>query len=202
MLKTIQLLKTPSVERIVKLWEQRYSPELFLKYSLRDPMICAELLRASSPTGRALTASKLRQNIINLRCELAGIKAICLYSYIPNIVDLLEAKELTQCSYKIYFKILEIYQRQSPPAALIEEKLSAMTFGLRFDSQGALGMFKVEELAEALEPLLLEFQQQHHDSKDRRTLGFLTTQLNFANSLLLGKMTSYFKRICSKSLGN
>ncbi|NER28328.1 MAG: hypothetical protein F6J89_12000 [Symploca sp. SIO1C4] len=180
---------------MIKLWEQRYSPELFLKYSLRDPMICTELLRASSPAGRALTASKLRHNIINLRCELAGIKAISLYSYIPNIVNLLEAKQLTKSSYQIYLKILEVYQKQAPPAALIEEKLSTLACGLMVNYKGALGKFKVEELAEVLEPLLLEFQQQHQDAKDRRTLGFLTTQLNFANSLLLNKLTSLEKML-------
>jgi hypothetical protein len=50
-------------------------------------------------------------------------------------------------------------------------------------------MLPIEQLSTALEPVLLEFQEQHRVSKDWRMLGFMTTQLNFSNKLLLRELT-------------
>ena len=51
------------------------------------------------------------------------------------------------------------------------------------------GIPDITKLATELEPVLLEFQEQHVASKDWRALGFITTQFNFTNKLLLPKLT-------------
>jgi hypothetical protein len=47
----------------------------------------------------------------------------------------------------------------------------------------------IAELATELEPLLLQFQKHHVASQDCRTVGFLTTLLNFSNRLIPDKLT-------------
>jgi hypothetical protein len=90
-------------------------------------------------------------------------------------------------------KLLEIYQQPSPTVA--EEKALISTAAATSDevsfsswdllSIEAWGMPAIQEIAAAIEPMLLEFQQQHILSKDWRTIGFITTLLNFSNNLLL-----------------
>jgi hypothetical protein len=50
-------------------------------------------------------------------------------------------------------------------------------------------MPRIDELAQALEPILLEYQEQYIESKDWRTLGFITTLLNFSSQLMLETLT-------------
>jgi len=184
MLKTTNIVNTPSVERLIKLWQKRYTPKLPSVYMWQNQSLHQQLLTTASPAGRALTVTKLHKQIVKIRCELAGIQTNALYSYIPNIVNLWEARRLTQFSYQIYLKILDIYQKPSSTIFSKTDHLSSASV-----SVVSLGAPAIEELATALEPLLLEFQERHKTSQDWRTKGFLTTQLNFSNQLLLQKLT-------------
>ncbi|NEU73919.1 hypothetical protein PI95_015480 [Hassallia byssoidea VB512170] len=181
MLKTSQPVKTPTVDRLLNLWAQRYTVDLS-SLSLENGASAEELLKASSPEGRALTATKLKDNVLDINCNMAWIQTKTLYSYIPNILDLNEAKRITQFAFRVYRKVLEIYQKQSinTGSVSVESKDNSLTLW---------AIPAIEELAYALEPILLVFQEQHIASKDWRALGFLTTQLNFSNSLILKKLT-------------
>ena len=175
MLKATTIIKTSSAERVLNLWARRYTPgisSLLVHYSS-----CDELLQASTPEGRALTANKLREKMLDVNCQMGWIQTKNLYNYIPNVLDLTEARRITKFAFRIYKKLLEVYQQQSPNLEIDNNSLSQWVIPA------------VEELAYALEPILIVFQEQHVVSKDWRSLGFMTSQLNFTNKLILKRLT-------------
>ncbi len=182
MLKTSQVVRTSSVERLLNLWTLRYTLDLS-SVSLENLSSYNSLLEAASPEGRALTATKLKDHVLDINCQMAWIQTKTLYAYIPNILDLKEAKRITQFAFRVYRKILEIYQQQSLNPASLTVKPEANSLSMLW------GIPAIEELAYALEPILVVFQEQHLSSKDWRALGFMTTQLNFCNQLILKKLT-------------
>ncbi len=190
MLKPTQLVKTASVERLLKLWAKRYEPDLSPLPLVADhPLSYEPLVNAASAEGRALTAAKLHERLIEIRCRMAELQTNALYGYIPNILDLAEAKRLPDYAFQIYAKLIEIYQQQSLNIELLPSVPSMAAVVLPHRTLAAWGMPAIDELATALEPVLLEFQEQHIISKDWRTLGFITTLLNFTNQLLPSKLT-------------
>ena len=189
MLSTIQIVRTPATERLLKLWAKRYTPDLSSLPLDQEPWLYVLLVEASSPEGRANTAAKLQDSLVNLNCQMAGIQARSLYEYIPNVLDLNEARRLTQYSCLVYQKILQIYQQSSVITTSLTEKLRVIAGEKENCSLSMWGMPEIEQLATALEPLLLELQKQHIASKDWRTLGFITTLLNFSNKLFLRQIT-------------
>ncbi len=175
MLKASGIVKTSSSERLLNLWARRYTPgisSLLVHYSSQD-----ELLKAATPEGRASTAKKLREKVIDINCQMGWIQTKNLYNYIPNVLDLTEARRITKFAFRIYKKLIEIYQQQSPKIELENNTLSQWVIPA------------VEELAYALEPILIVFQEQHVVSKDWRSIGFMTSQLNFTNQLILKRLT-------------
>jgi hypothetical protein len=182
MLKTSEAVKTPTVKRLLKLWSERYTPELS-SVSSENVWSYNSLLKTLSPEGRAATVAKLKDNVLNTNCQMALIQAKALYSYIPNILDLNEARRITQFAFRVYKKLLSIYQQQSEDSTPTGWEIPA-----------------IDDLAYALEPILLVFQEQHIASKDWRTLGFLTTQLNFTNRLIEKKLTSDEKALLAPYL--
>ncbi|MBO3459752.1 hypothetical protein G7B40_033935 [Aetokthonos hydrillicola Thurmond2011] len=178
MLKTSQTLQTPSVECLLKLWAQRY----VLNFSsVSDRTL---LLLANSSQGRTLTTNKLKDHVLDLNCQMAWIQTKTLYNYIGNILDLNEARRITQFAFRVYKKLLEVYQKHS----LQEDAFPTET--VESPLVPGLSVSQMKELVYALEPTLMVFQEQHQVSKDWRSLGFMTTQLNFSNSLILNKLTS------------
>lgn len=189
MLVVTRSLKNPSVKRLIKLWERRYIPNLSSLESWSEE----ELREAASPHGRALTSAKLRDSLIELTCQMAGMQTNIIYAYIPNVVDLNEARRLTHYAFLIYKKIMEIYQQHSLVSSLPIAIRKAATVNSENASLLSWGMPTIEELATLLEPVLLEFQEQHVASKDWRTLGFITTLLNFSSNLMFRKLTAVEK---------
>ena len=195
MLVTTKIVKTPSVERLLKLWAARYIPDLSSLYGDKvGPLSQEKLLQLTSAEGRALTVDKLHQRLIEVRCQLAGIQTKSLYAYIPNIVELSDTKKLTEVAFEVYVKLLEIYRRPSSNFPQVSPLSRGNVEGASLASwtnltKQALGMPPIEELATELEPVLLIFQKQHTEAKDWRTLGFITTLLNFSNQLLSPKLT-------------
>ncbi|MBD2431039.1 MULTISPECIES: hypothetical protein [Fischerella] len=181
MLKSVETVQTPSVKRLLKLWARRYTLD-FYHMSL-EKSLYTSLITTASPEGRALTSTKLRNNLLNINCQMACIQTKTFYSYIPNIIDLNEARLITQFAFRVYKKILDVYEKHSveinvPTNATWENNHIFI-----------LGIPEITELAYSLEPVLLVFQEQHVVSKDWRSLGFMTTQLNFTNQLILKKLT-------------
>ncbi len=175
MLKVSEIVKTSSTERLLNLWARRYTPgisSLLVHYSS-----CDELLKAATPSGRVATANKLREKILDVNCQMGWIQTKNLYNYIPNVLDLTEARRITKFAFRVYKKLIEIYQQQSPQIEVENNTLSQWVIPA------------VEELAYALEPILIVFQEQHVVSKDWRSLGFMTSQLNFTNKLMLKRLS-------------
>ncbi|TFI52845.1 hypothetical protein BLD44_019240 [Mastigocladus laminosus UU774] len=182
MLKTVETVKTPSVERLLKLWARRYTLEF--SYVLLDKYVHTSLLATASPEGRGFTSARLMKNLLDINCQMGCIQAKTFYSYIPNIIDLNEARLITQFAFRIYKQTLEFYEKNSLQSHLSTTKIS--------DNKNIyiFGVSEITELAYLLEPVLLVFQEQHIMSKDWRSLGFMTTQINFTNQLILKKLTS------------
>lgn len=201
-LKTTQLIKNTSVNHLINLWAKRYTPDLssFSIVKAKDPSVYTSLLEAASLEGRANTALKLHDCSVNNKCQLAGIKTNALYNYIPNVVDLKEARKITHFAYKVYRKLLEIYQQPALIATSPTEKLFALANNSQDLSLSSLGIPSIEQLATALEPLLIKLQEQHIASKDWRTLGFITTQFNFSNKLMLDRLTDAEKALLTPYL--
>ncbi len=187
MLITTEAVKTPSVERLLYLWAQRYKPDLSTLPMAGDASVYDSLLQTVSVEGRTLTATKLKDGLLDSNCQMAWIQAKSLYAYIPNILDLQEARRITQFAFRVYKKILEIYQQRSVSAAVDSQPANGINF--QYNSLAAWGIPAIDQLAYALEPVLLVFQEQHVTSKDWRALGFMTSQLNFTNKLILRKLS-------------
>lgn len=191
MLKTTHLSFTPSVNRLIKIWANRYVPDLSLLYEVSDRTSAyTALALAASPTGRALTTERISGFFVNIRCKMAALKSYGLYASNANKFDLNEASQLSSHALIVYEKLLEIYQQPSFCATSVKGMpLAAAAINSLHGSLGSWGMPPIEELAQTLEPVLLEFQQQHIAAKNWRTLGFITTLLNFSNELIPKKLT-------------
>ncbi|NEO01547.1 MAG: hypothetical protein F6K50_41005, partial [Moorea sp. SIO3I7] len=117
------LINTPrfnktSVERLVNFWANRYVPDLSIIAKNNDFLNISDLLDVASRKGRTQTVTKL-QRLIQINCECAGIKTDAMFSYIPNVVNLTEAKRIAEFVCSVYQKVLEIYQEQSPNPSLM-----------------------------------------------------------------------------------
>ncbi len=190
MLKTTNLPNTPSVNRLVKLWAQRYAPDLSLLASEADQSSAVYALSyAASPEGRVATATKLNQRLIEIKCQMAAIETNCLYAYVPKVVDFNDAKLLAPYAFEVYKKLLNIYQNSSAYNSAQSSSSLMAAVNSKESSLGSWGMPAIAQVAKDIEPLLIAFQGQHIASKDWRTLGFITTMLNFSNKLMPDRLT-------------
>jgi hypothetical protein len=191
MLKIAKLIDSPSVHRLLNLWVERYIPNISTLSFIKNGMEITqtELLKTTTPEGRALTLSKLNEALIELKNYKAILPNSSLYAYIPNIVNLAEAKRLTHFAFLVYKRLIEIYQNLS--YSIPSQNRLCINAGVDnlqdyFDSWVRLSL---EELAITIAPLLLEYKVQHIASKDWRTLGFITTLINFTNQLMFSNLT-------------
>ncbi len=193
MLKAVRDFKNPSVEHLLKLWQQRYTHDLLplLQKNLLD---YNSLIDADSPEGRDLTVKKLKDKILNANCQTGWMYTEKLYDYIPNVLDINEASRITEFSFRIYRKLLEIYQKQSLANT---SSLLGLTPNQRLRY---IGIPEIDGLAYSLEPILLIYQEQHIASGDWRCLGFMTTQFNFTNQLILNELEPAEKLLISPYL--
>lgn len=208
MLKSTQLSDNPSVARLVKLWAERYVTDVSTLALENSGFQITGLVEAASKEGRTKTIAKVKR-LLNLDCQYAGIQANGLFSYLPNIVNLTEAKRLAKFVWQVYDKTLEIYLQQSHLASLQAAKrlaTAATSKGGAADFQNdfvgtalatwdaiasmpSLEMPAVEQLATELEPVLIELQNQHLLAKDKRAIGFVNTQFHFTTRLVLNQLT-------------
>ncbi|MEO1255781.1 MAG: hypothetical protein AAFY41_13000, partial [Bacteroidota bacterium] len=187
--------KTPTVDRLVQIWGERYIPDLSSITDSEDTMEFRQsLVAAASLEGRCDTASKITKRVVAIKCQMASLKTKSLYSYLPSVINFTDTRRLSDFALIIYLKLAEIYQQSAPTAAAAIQNQTTLLVSNHNRNKAAVGaplsmeawgMPSIEQLAMELEPLLLEFQQQHILSKDNRTLGFLTTLLNFCNDLIL-----------------
>ncbi len=191
MLKPTRLINSTATERLVKVWAKRYEPNLSAFPTQDNNLNIYQLIEAASCEGRGSTVAKLKQHL-KTECELAAIQTNTLFSYIANVVNLAEARRLNQFVGQVYLKVLEIYQQQLPTPALRAARSIVVDFSSNVFVQWvmpALELPEIEQLAIALEPMLLQLQTQHLAAKDRRALGFITTQFHFSTKLVLQELT-------------
>lgn len=193
MLVTTSLVSNTSVDCLVQLWAERYVPDLSILSSKEDDLIVSELVDAASGAGRKKTAIKLRR-LLQINCEYAAIMTNMLFSYIPNIVNLTEAKQISQMTLQVYEKAIEIYEQQSLPKVSLEATLQTaskpLTGGMGFSNDDFTECLTsaIKQLARSLEPLLLQLQKQHQLAHDQSLIGFLSTQFHFTAQSLLKRL--------------
>jgi hypothetical protein len=180
--------KSPSVQRLVKLWGERYTVDV--TSLCKNPKFYGELMKAALPEARGLTASKLLNNVIHRTKNQAQIQVKSLYEYIPDIIDSELGQRINQAAGQVYQKVLEMYQQQS---GLIVTPITRQTTTENVYDQVSLllsAIPNIEKLANDLEPLFLKYQDQHITANDWRVVGFLTTLFNFSNKLLINQLTA------------
>ncbi len=193
MLRITRLVNNASVNHLVQLWTERYIPDLSTLSSSTGCFPVSELVEAASPKGRAKTVAKL-QRMVEIRCICAGIKTNIAFSYIPNIVSLTENQGLSKVAAQVYQKVLEVYQEQSLPPTLLtgispKQTINLSTDAFRSSLMPRLSLSEVTQLATALEPLLLQLQEQYLLVPDRRAIGFMSTQFHLSATLILNRLT-------------
>lgn len=187
MLKTAKVASTDAANRLVERWTNRYLPNLSILPASKETFPTLELVEFASPAARSQTAKKVRR-LLQLNCEMAGLEANSLFSYIPNIVNLAETRMLARHVQRVYDRTLEIYSRQKPPSQYLKyiDTSSALFSKLALTS---LMLPLLQQLADELEPELLALQNQHLIVKDSRAIGFLTTQFHFSTREIFRQLT-------------
>jgi len=168
------------VKLLWELWTRRYSIKL-QGLNLDKAATYEALLEASSIKGRINLRNKFPETIVKFKSELGGLKTRVLYQYAPQDVDLEEARTFAESTYRVYWKFLEIYAKPRE-----QKKFTLSDFQYQSTIPlSTLGLPELETMTRELEPIFLECQAQFIYSRDWRTLGFWTTQLNLTNNLLL-----------------
>ncbi len=196
MFKTTQIVTTPSVERLLKLWVRRYTPDLS-SLSLSQEILIASLKETVSPEGRAQTVARLKNNLLDINSQMAWLQTKSLHNYIPNVLDFSEAKKITDSALIVYKVLLDLYQKKASYTTALITTLSHISLNVDDIFIAEFGISAFKELAYTLEPTLIAFQEQHMACKDWCTLGFMTTQLKFTNKLILNQITPIEKALLS-----
>lgn len=187
MLKTARVADSASAQQLIKLWSQRYLPDLSNLPPQKYSFPAIDLIEHASRQGRARTVNRLR-SLLSIQCELAGLEATALFTYIPNIVTLAEARRISPYVKRVYEKVFEIYQQQEPPNSYLRY-IDASSQLFSKIALPSLMLPAMHQLADALEPVLLELQKTYLTAQDRRTIGFLTTQFHFTTKNILQKIS-------------
>ncbi|MEM1256620.1 MAG: hypothetical protein AAGI69_29655 [Cyanobacteria bacterium P01_H01_bin.21] len=184
MLKPTVLSQSPITRSFLEIWINRYKLD-----TLRLLNNCSkeQLSAAIKENGRQQTATKAMK-WIKISCELAGLKTNSLFSYVPNVVSLEDARQIAKYVEKIYASLLEVYRRQSiSPSwlALLDTLNHSNSTSVKVEQINAIKLPAIEQIAREVEPLILELQNRHLACQDRRTIGFMSTQFHFSTQLLL-----------------
>jgi cation transport regulator ChaB len=177
MLKPTRIAQTPTTQELVQHWADRYRTDLQRLSITTDPLILEEYIKAAHPLNRLQTVERIRRSL-HLYCELGAVNTVALFSISENVVNLTEAKRLSQFVQQVYVEILAIYAQQT----------SSLTLS---------SPLPVEKMADAMESVLLQLQEQHHLAKDPRTIGFLTTQFHLSTQVIL-RYCSVYERVWLK----
>ena len=199
MLVSSQISHVSTVESLVNIWTNRYFPDISVVSIDDNPLIRGHLREASLENGRTRTAEKLDKHLIEQQCNLAAVRARGLYSYYETST-FRETAQFAKLISRIYLKLLEVYSELSPIVMASKGNLSEKFGNISLE---AWGIPRIDKLSDVLEPLLLELQNDFMITNKWRSLGFITTQINLSNALLLEQLTpaeqvlinSYFKFI-------
>ncbi|MBO3459291.1 hypothetical protein G7B40_007235 [Aetokthonos hydrillicola Thurmond2011] len=199
MLKTTYVETTPSVKRLLNLWALHYKPDLSSLPLYQESFICL-FLETASPEGRSKTVAKFKDNLLDINSQMAWIQTKSLHNYIPNVLNFKEAKKITDSAILVYKVLLNIYQNQLLYNSSFVNEISRTEDNLHDNSLTDFRILTIQELADGLQPILIEFQEQHIACNDWHSLGFMTTQLKFTNKLILNQVTPIEKLLLSPYL--
>lgn len=187
MLKPVVLSKRLSTRSLLEIWVDRYKLDAFM---LISGCTGNELIDVIEEKGRNKTFKKAHK-WIKISSEFAGLKTNSLFSYIPNVVSLEEARQIAGFVEKIYTKLLDVYQQQqvsSEWVALIDSLNNSNSVIESLEKASSIDLLVIEQVAIEIEPLILALQNQHLACQDRRTIGFMSTQFHFSTQLLLSRL--------------
>lgn len=187
MLKAASLATIPASRSFLELWIKRYRLDAL---PIISTCTGGALKAAIDKDGRRQTARKALRSL-RASSELAALKTNGLFTYLPNMVDLSEVRQIAVFVEKIYAKILELYQQQtiSPAWLALIDTLDHSNNVLEIWQQAStIPLLSIEQLSSEVEPLILELQEQHLRCKDRRTIGFMSTQFHFSTEVLLSRL--------------
>lgn len=183
MLSSSHRPQTATVSRLVDVWAARYRPDFSILTSSARSLIVGELYQLLLQTQSlgAISSSTLNNQMIVESCKLAAVRSKDFYVHFDDL-DIREITALAQLTSNIYLKLLDYYQTHSTVLAVSEWELEH----LPLDRLGQLFKVpKISELANILEPSLSELRLRSSSSPDGKPLGFMTTQINLTNALLL-----------------
>lgn len=187
MLKVARVAESDTAHRLVKRWAGRYLPDLSNLPAEKYSFPATELIECASLEGRSRTVKRLR-SLLLIQCELAGLEANSLLTYIPNIVNLSEARRIAPQVKRVYEAVFEIYQQQEPPSSYLKYINASSQLFSRI-ALPSLMLPAIEQLSALLDPVLLQLQQTFVTARDPRTIAFLTTQFHFTTRNILQKIT-------------
>ncbi|NEO97464.1 MAG: hypothetical protein F6K58_01875 [Symploca sp. SIO2E9] len=185
-----------NANNLVNAWQARYITD-FSTLSVKEEQInFYELMKLTSSKGREKTAREV-QRLLNLKCEVAGIRSNIIFSYIPNIVNLADYKHLSQYIQMIYHHLMEIYKQQPPlslPASLSNTEksfLGAVNISGDFFKQWVMPTVRlptVQQLSRELQPKIEQLRIEHLSTGDRRAIGFVSTQFHFSTRFIFNQL--------------
>ena len=181
-----KIFDSPAAKRLITIWGARYLADLSELSNHSSPPLQGQLREAALKKGRDHTAQKLHGRLIEKQCSLAAVRVKELYSKYDTSV-FLETAHIAKFLSRLYLKLLEAYADFVPIAMAPAGESWEEMENISLDTWGVPNIVK---LADALRTLLLELQQQYVLPKNWQSLGFLTTQINLSNSLLLQLLTS------------
>ncbi|MGQ4648885.1 hypothetical protein [Lyngbya aestuarii] len=220
-------MRQKSSNQIINCWEKRYIPDLSTFVAENNSLDIDQLINLTSSQGRIQTVTKVRR-ILEIKCEVAGIKSNILFSYIPNVIKLADSAQLAKYIQLAYDRMLEIYQQQSHLSvnnSLVSRNLSR-TVDIYSDIfkqwvMPAIRLPATEYLAKEIKPAIAQLRQQHLSTEDSRAIGFVSTQFHFSTTFILSQLklaeqvllSPYFKfveeqvcipwqRVCGAALGH
>lgn len=187
MLKSTVLPKSLSTYSFLELWIDRYKLDGF---KLVNTCTGTDLSQALEADGRKKTIAKAHR-WLRTSSELASLKTNSLFSYVPNVVSLNEAKRIAVFVEKIYGKLLDVYQQQpisSDWQILIDNLNHPNNVSAIWKQIKTIKLPAIEQIASEVEPLILELQEKHLACQDRRMIGFMSTQFHFSAQTLLDNL--------------
>ena len=183
MLKTTRIRQNYSTQSLLEIWANRYKLDAL---KLITECTGDMLMLAINDEGRQQTAEKVHK-WVKISNEVAGLKTNSLFAYAPNVVSLEDARRISNVVTQIYTKLLDIYQKQqtTPPWTDLINTLNSSDSAVQKMSQvSAIDLFVIQQIADEIEPLILELQSQHLASPDQRMIGFMSTQFHFSTQVL------------------
>ncbi|MGD1852615.1 MAG: hypothetical protein ACFB2W_00050 [Leptolyngbyaceae cyanobacterium] len=187
MLKPAVLSSNTAKTSFLKLWTNRYKLDT---YGLISSCTKADLINVIEEKGRQKTVARALR-WIRISSELAGLKTSSLFSYVPNVVSLEDSKKIAVVVEQIYTELLDIYQQQplsSDWLDLAAALNNPHSVSASYQKATAIDLPAIEQIAIAVEPLVLKLQEQHLACQDRRAIGFMSTQFHFSTQILLSNL--------------